>query len=216
MQTCKLELPEANLAGFQCLELTCSLHDNPWQRGCGQAHTCVPGKDCISTSKIFFHQGENINVGWTTIEPAGIMDMITIGLADGTGECLLSRYTDGRISSSSPTTESETLRNHDASFGIVTFDAAASPLPPGEYIAKLHSSSERTVVDATTYFVVMEPYALDQCGQCHSATPCMPSWQGGALDYTCGKCPTGFDSSLCTDADCPECAGAISCLAGQV
>eukprot|EP01043_Picozoa_sp_COSAG02_P014697 COSAG02_NODE_610_length_19566_cov_39.049622_12_plen_153_part_00 len=137
--------------------------------------------------------------------------MVTIESASGTGECLLSRYTDGRIASPDPTTEPETLRNHDASSGIVTFDAATSPLPPGEYMAKLHSSDEATVVDATTYFVIMEPYALGQCGACHPANPCMPSWgQGGELDYECGACPTGFDGSLCTGADCPECTGTIA------
>ena len=170
----------------------------------------MPGKDCISTSKTFVHQGENVEVGWTTIEPAGALDMITIESVDEAGECLLSRYTDGRIPSSDPTTEPETSRNLDARFGTVTFDAATSPLPPGEYMVKLHSSSESTVVDATTYFVVMEPYALEQCGACHSATPCMPSWgQGGVLEYTCGSCSTGFDSSLCTEVDCPECTGAV-------
>ena len=136
--------------------------------------------------------------------------MITIASADGTGECLLSRYTDGRIPSPDPTTEPETVRNHDARVGTVTFDAATSPLPPGEYMAKLHSSAERTLVDATTYFVIMEPYDLGQCGTCHPATPCMPAWgQGGDLDYTCGTCPTGFDASRCNDVDCPECTGAM-------
>ena len=160
------------------------------------------------------HQGENIEVGWTAVDPAGLLDMITIQSADGTGQCMLSRYTDGRIPSSDPTTEPETLRNHDASFGTVTFDAATSPLPPGEYIAKLHSSSETSTVDATTYFVIMEPYGLEQCTSCHSATPCIPSWgQGGVLEYTCGRCPTGFDSFLCTDAECPECTGAMLYLA---
>lgn len=209
-QTCKLELPEGNVGSFQCLELTCSLHGNPWQRGCGQLHTCEPGKDCVSTSKTFLHQGENIEVGWTTIQPAGTLDMITIESADGTGECLLSRYTDGRIPSPDPSTEPETVRNHDLRFGTVTFDAATSPLTPGEYMAKLHSSSEGSLVEATTYFVIMEPYNLGQCSACHPATPCMPSWgQGGELDYTCGTCPTGFDGSTCTGADCPECTGAM-------
>jgi hypothetical protein len=218
-QTCKLELPEANIVSLQCLELTCSLHGDPWQRGCGQAHTCEPGRDCLSTSKAFLHLGENIELGWTTIQPAGTMDMITIESADGTGECLLSRYTDGRIPSPDTTTEPETLRSHDASFGTVTFDAATSPLQPGEYMAKLHSSSERTAVEATTYFVIMEPYDLASCEACHAATPCMPSWgRGGALEYACGVCPTGFDSSLCIEADCPECTGASAasrCLASQ-
>ena len=136
--------------------------------------------------------------------------MITIETADGTGECLLSRYTDGRIPSRDPTSEPETFRNHDANFGTVTFDTATSPLPPGEYMAKLHSSPEMTSVDATTYFAIMEPYNIGQCGACHPATPCMPSWgQGGELEYTCGTCPTGFDSSLCTDVGCPECSGTI-------
>ena len=35
-------------------------------------------------------------MGWTTIQSAGDMDAFTIESADGTGECLLSRYTDGR------------------------------------------------------------------------------------------------------------------------
>lgn len=138
--------------------------------------------------------------------PADVMDMITIESADGAGECLLSRYTDGRIPSTGPS-ELETLRNHVASHGIVTFDAATGPLPPGEYIAKLHSSSEGTAVDATTYFVVMEPYEVEGCGTC-GATPCMPSWgEGGELEYRCGACPTGYDSSRCSGADCPECIG---------
>ena len=85
-------------------------------------------------------------------------------------------------------------------------------------MAKLHSSSETNVVDATTYFVIMEPYELGQCSACHPATPCMPLWgQGGELEYTCGSCATGFDSSLCADADCPECTGAlIVCLSREV
>ena len=190
------------------------MHGNPWQRGCGKAHTCKPGKDCVSTSKIFLHQGENIEVGWTTNKPAGLLDMITIETVAGASGCLLSRYTDGRIPPSDPATGGETVRNHDANFGTVTFDTATSPLPPGEYLAKLHSSNEQSIVDATTHFVIMEPYALEQCGACHPATPCMPTWgQGGELDYKCGSCSTGFDASLCTDADCPECTGAIMWLA---
>ena len=76
------ELPEANIVSLQCLELTCSLHGDPWQRGCGQAHTCEPGRDCLSTSKAFLHLGENIELGWTTIQPAGTMDIGDHGCHD--------------------------------------------------------------------------------------------------------------------------------------
>ena len=195
---------------YQCLALTCSLHSDPWQRGCGQEHTCAPGRECVATSKVFYQSGENVAVGWTSVAAAGDSDLITIDSTDGTVPCSLSRFTDGRI------TLSATERSHSERTGTVIFDAATSPLRAGEYIVRLHAgitaANPAGRIQASSYFVVMESMVnADFCeNSCDPAVPCMPFWGATGLEYTCGVCPTGFDSSLCTGHVCPECTGCPS------
>ena len=67
-QTCKLELPDADLVGFQCLEMTCrSLHNDPWQRSQATRarpartvsrhlrYLCTTGEDAVGGSGLDDH-----------------------------------------------------------------------------------------------------------------------------------------------------------------
>ena len=52
---------------------------------------------------------------------------------------------------------STSVKDDDRTQAKVTFDAATSPLPAGEYVVKLRSTSVGAEV-AVTHFVVMKPF----------------------------------------------------------
>jgi len=183
--------------------LTCEILGSPWQRGCGRSHGCAAGSECVATSKAFYQSGEAIEIGFASIasDPTDAIVVESVSSAVG---CLLSRYTDGRPY------VSDTLRSHNATAGVVTFDATEGALPPGEYVARLQSSTagaER----AASFFVVMEPFGPELCNnECSPAVACIPHVRGDSMEYECGACSTGYDGALCLTADCPECTGCAS------
>lgn len=165
------------------------------------AAVCKPGRECLSTSKVFYQAGESVVVGFSNIRSSDA-DVITIESIDGAVPCLHSRFTDGRSIGS--TTERFSRDRQ----GMVTFDSAASPLPPGEYLIRLQSAPAPAVM-ASTHFVVMPRFDPVLCGGCHAAVVCMPFWAGSTLDGECSVCPTGYDSSKCTGDVCEECSGKL-------
>ena len=93
-------------------------------------------------------------VGFSTVV-ASADDVIVIESVTKTKlPCLNTRYTDGRPWGSTtvkgPAAKSK-LEGH------VVFDAATSPLPAGEYVARLQSSSVGIEM-AVTYFTVIPAY----------------------------------------------------------
>jgi hypothetical protein len=117
----------------------------------GADKQCIDGAECLSTSRIFYQEGENIQIGFSTIgsAPEDAIIIESVGSSDG---CLATRYTDGRPF------QSTTLKDtNNALSGVVEFDAATTPLPPGEYVVRLATKSA-TAQMASTHFVVAETF----------------------------------------------------------
>ena len=205
--SCVLDWAGETWTGQQCLSLHCDIFQRPGPE-CGRAPKACRGRqECVSTSKGFYQQGENVAVNFQSQAGAAQLLVAVQGVsADST--CWAARYSDGRLWGTA-------TRGTDArTEGTVTFDVSTTPFPPGQYQVTLHppagDDGELPAPSLSSHFTVMEQFGQrGPCaGACSATQICSMS---PFADPTCQGCPTGAtcggDQGM---EQCPECTGCAS------